>query len=263
NKRINEAVFSSKRIRSVAQDDLMLAKKQYPIVLKRMEDIVSEKSFIDNYLRLQYIDIINLATKIMPEKSSELSLKAIQILEECTKLRPYYTRSWLYLGVYINNYIESTPDLKPEVKEELNKEFSASVEKAKQLSPRHPEIFITMVKNDLINEKYQEAKEKAEKCINFAPDNGDCWWAKSLALIGLNEFEQALKAMKTADEKGYQIEAKKALSQLANIYASLAENTGDIKYYQKLAEIYQKLIEIEPKNFQFHASLSYIYKVLE
>ncbi|GAI72916.1 unnamed protein product, partial [marine sediment metagenome] len=152
NKKINEAAFSSKRISSVAQDDLMLAQKRYLKVLKRMEDIMSEKSFIDNYLRLQYVDIISTASKIMPEKSSELSLRAIQILEECTKSRPYYTRTWLYLGIYINNYIESTPDLKPEAKEELNKKFSASIEKAEQLSPRHPEIFITLAENDLINE---------------------------------------------------------------------------------------------------------------
>lgn len=262
NKKINEAVFLSKRIKSLAQNNLILAKKQYPIVLKRMEDIMSEKSFIDNYLRLQYIDIIGAATIIIPEKTSELSLKAIQILEECTKLRPYYTRSWLYLSIYINNYIESTPDLKPEAKEELNKKFLDSIEKAKQLSPKHPEIFITLVKNDLINGKYQEAKEKAEECINFVPDNGDCWWAKFLALISLNEPEEALKTMEIADEKGYQIESKKALSQLVGIYIKLAKNTEDLKYYQKLAEIYQKLIKIEPKNFQFHASLAYVYKAL-
>jgi len=263
NKKINEAVFLSKGVNSVAQDDLMLAKKQYPIVLKRMEDIMSEKSFIDNYLRLQYIDIISLAAKIMPEKNAELSLRAIQILEECVELRPYYTRSWLYLSMHINNYIGSTPNLKLELKEKLNKEFFISIEKAKKLSPRHPEIFITLAKNDLINKKYQEAKEKAEECINFAPDNGDCWWVKSLALISLNESEEALKAMETASEKGYKVESKKALSQLINTYANLAKSTGDIKYYENVVEIYQKLIEIEPKNFQFHASLSYVYKVLE
>lgn len=222
-----------------------------------------EKSFIDNYLRLQYIDIISLAARIMPEKNAELSLRAIQILEECTELRPYYTRSWLYLSVHINNYIGSTPNLKPEVKEKLNKEFFVSIEKAKQLSPRHPEIFIALAKNDIVNKKYQEAKEKAEECINFAPDNGDCWWIKSLALISLNESEQALKAMETASQKGYKVEAKKALSQLINTYANLAKDTGDVKYYENVVEIYQKLIEIEPKNFQFHASLSYVYKILE
>lgn len=45
NKKINEAVFLSKRINSVAQYDLMLAKKQYPMVLKKNGRYYVRKKF--------------------------------------------------------------------------------------------------------------------------------------------------------------------------------------------------------------------------
>ena len=250
NKEINNVVF-------LKRDN------QCGMAIKKMEKIMSQHTFIDNYLRLQYIDLIGLCINTNPKSKLVLSYRAVEILEECTKLRPYYTRSWLYLGTYTNRLVESDPNLSSEAKEELTKKAYSYLEKAHQLSPKRPDIFVAWTKNYLISGRYQEAKEKAEECITFAPDNGNCWWAKSLALIGLNKFDEASKAMETANQKGYKVETKKALSQLVGIYASLAKNTGDVRYYQKLTEIYQKLIKIEPKNFQFHASLSYAYKALK
>jgi len=250
NKKINEAVFLKRN-------------NQYGMAIKKMEKIMSQHTFIDNYLRLQYIDLIGLCINTNPKSKLALSYRAVEILEECTKLRPYYTRSWLYLGTYTNRLVESDPNLSSEAKEELTKKAYSYLEKAHQLSPKRPDIFVAWTKNYLISGKYQEAKEKAEECINFAPDNGNCWWTKALILIRLDKSKEASRAIKIASEKRYNIESRKAISQLIDIYANLAKNTEDIKYYQKLADNYQKLIKIEPKNFQFHASLSYVYKALK
>jgi tetratricopeptide (TPR) repeat protein len=277
NKKLNEYVFLSEKIYALRYSNLDLAKKEEVALLKRMDELTVRKSIIDNYLRLQYIDIIAKAAGLLPKRTSELSLKAIQVLRECQKLRPYYTRNWLYVVVYINKYIESTPNINPKTLEELNKEARFAIKRAKELNPKRPDIFIALSGNYLINKEYQEAGEQAEQCLNIAPDNGECWWVKTLSLIGLRKIPESIKAMEMAEEKGYRTKTKRAIGQLINLYGNLAKKTGKRKYYQDLAALYQKLIksdkerikEIEeakkvklPENFQYHASLAYIYKIL-
>ncbi len=277
NKKINQYVFLSENIYSEHYTNSILAKKKEQLLLQKMDELLEDKSVIDNYIRLQYIDIISKATSVIPEKTPELSLKAINILRECQKLRPYYTRSWLYEVIYINKYLESNPHIDEKTKEQLNQEALACIKKAEKLSPHKPDIFIALTANFLINKEYEKAKETAEKCIQIAPNNGQCWWAKSLALIGLKNIPQSIKAMEIAKEKGYQTDTKYALGQLVTLYSQLAKKTGKKEYYQKLAFLYQKLIEVDkkeikeleekkgikrPENFQFHASLAYVYKIL-
>jgi len=277
NKEINQYVFLSKQIYSARYNNPTLAKQQEQALLKKMDELLSKRSIIDNYLRLQYVDIISRATEVMTDKIPELSLKAIKILRECQKLRPYYTRSWIYEVTYINKYIELTPNLKKETKEELNKEALLAVKKAFELSPKRPEVFIVLIENSLINKKYQKAEEEAEKCLSAAPKNGKCWWAKALALIGLKKIKEADEAISQAEKNGYKINNVYSLGQLVTVYATLAKQSGEKKYYQKLADIYQRLIKLDQEeikkskkekgveikeNFQYHASLAYIYKVL-
>ena len=277
NKKINQYVFLSEKIYSSRYTNPTLAKKQEEALLKKMDELLTQRSIIDNYLRLQYIDIIAKAAALLPEKNSEISLKAIKILRECQKLRPHYTRAWFYNVVYINKYLESTPNPDPKFKEKLNKEAIFDIKKAKELSPKKPDIFLTSAANYLINKNYQKAEKEADQCIKIAPDNKDCWWAKSLSLIGMEKIDEATKAMDIASQKGYKAETKNAIGQLINMYSRLAKKTKRKTYYQKLEILYQKLIEIDKKeikelektkkikkkeNFQYHASLAYIYKIL-
>lgn len=249
NKEINMAVFFKQNNRCDK-------------AIEKMEEIMPQRSFIDNYLRLQYTDIITECLKKHPQNKLALSSRVVKILGECTELRPYYTRSWLYLAVYANKIIESDSNLTSEQKQELNEKVQSWLEKAHQLSPKRSDIFITWIKNNLINRNYQEAKQKAEQCIEYAPENGDCWWGKALALSGLNELEEASECMEIAASKGYQIEAVNALNQLVKLYSNLAKDTNEIKYYEALVGFYQKLIKLDYNNFQYHASLAYAYKMV-
>jgi putative inorganic carbon (HCO3(-)) transporter len=276
NKKINQYVFLADKIYNLHYSNLALAKKKEQLLLKRMDELLTNKSTIDNYLRLQYIDLIAKANKFMPDRISDLSSKAIQILRESQKLRPYYTRAWIYNALYINKYLESNPNLAPEVKKKLSEEARLDLKKAKELSPKRPEIFITSTEGYLINREYLKAKKEAEQCLKIAPDNGACWWARALSLVGLNKIEEAAKNMEIASKKGYGTETKYSIGQLITLYGRLAKQTGEKKYYQKLAGLYQKLIQVDleeieklkkrninkPENFQYHASLAYIYKIL-
>lgn len=277
NKKLNQYVFLSNKISSSRYTD-PLAKKKEMLLLKKMDELVAEKSIIDNYVRLQYIDIISRATGVVPEKTPEISLKAIRILRQCQKLRPYYTRAWIYNIVYINKYIESYPRIDSKIKKNLNDEAYYDAKVAEKLSPDRPDIFIALAENYLINKEYKKAEEQADQCIKIDPDNGECWWAKTLSLIGLKDISKATKIMQIASQKGYKTKTVHALGQLISIYGNLAKKTGKKEYWQDLADLYKKLIEIDreriekiektrkikvSENFQYHASLAYIYKVLK
>ncbi len=263
NKEINETVFLREQVRKLAGEDLALAKKVYPNILQKTDDLLNSGTFIENYLRLQYIDTLTLGTEmIMPNEKTLLSKKAVEILEEAAKLRPNYTRTWLYLAVFSNRILESDPNLTPEQKEELNQKINFWLEKAQQLSPKRPDIFMTWVKNHLINKNYQKAEEKADQCLEAVSEHGDCLWAKVLALASLDKMEEATIYMEKAAENGYKVKAKDALHQLVKVYSNLAKDTEETKYYEVLAGLYQKLIKLDYDNFQYHASLAYAYKMI-
>jgi len=216
--------------------------------LNRMEKILLTKTFLNAYLKLKYIDIIDKCVEEKPEMILPLAQKATEILKENIKIRPYYTRNWLLLGSYTNILIEKGEE---NLKEEVNYYF----ERAYQLSPKRQETFIEWIKTDLLTGEYQKAKTKAQKCIDLNGKIGDCWWLKGLSEIYLDEQEQAQKDINSASQKGYSINSKASLLQLAKAY-------GDTKNYQELVKIYQKIIDIEPSNAQYHASLAFCYKEL-
>jgi len=219
--------------------------------LNRMEKILPSSSILDSYLRLKYIDIIQECLKQKPELTFQLSQKATQLLKEVAEMRPYYTRSWLLLGGFTNVLIEK--NTRPELAEGLKKEANDYFAKANGLSPKHQEVFIEWIKTDLLTGEYQKAKTKAQKCLDLNEKIGDCWWLKGLSEIYLGEVKKAQEDIKLASQKGYPIDSKASLLQLAKVY-------GETKNYQELVEIYQKLIIMEPSNAQYYAFLAVSYK---
>ncbi|MBZ9572254.1 O-antigen ligase family protein [Patescibacteria group bacterium] len=228
----------------------------------KIEKVLPSHSFLDHYLKLQYSDIIAKGIKEEPERKLELAQKIIPILKEAVKIRPYYTRDWIFLASYTNILIEKSRALNPGAIERLKDEANYYLKKAHQLSPKRQEIFSEWIKTDLLTDEYQKAKEKAQQCIDLNPEMAKCWWLKGLAHRYAGEEKEARENIEKAVEKGYDINSKSSLLQLATVYGKMVESSGDLKYYQILSDTYQKLINIEPKNFQYHASLAYIYKML-
>jgi len=221
--------------------------------LARLEKISPTHSFLDNYLRLKYVDIIEECIKKKPELTGSLAPKATEILKENIKIRTYYTRNWLLLGGYTNVLIEKNP--RPELAEGLKDEANYYFERAFELSPKRQEIFIEWIKADLLTKEYQKAKEKSQKCIGLNEKIGDCWWYLSLSNLYLGEKNKAKENIEIASQKGYSINSKPSLLQLAKVY-------GELKDYQELVKIYPKIIAKDPANAQYHASLAFVYKEL-
>jgi putative inorganic carbon (HCO3(-)) transporter len=219
--------------------------------ISKMEKILSQKSFLDAYLRLEYIGLLIKCKEQMPEASLELVKKSVTLMRETIKIQPYHTSNYIVLGSLINFWIEQ--ETNPEIAQNLKTEANSYFEMAHKLSPKRQEVFIEWIKNDLITGEYQKAKEKAQKCIDLNLQLSDCWWLKGLSNIYLNEFEEAKENIETAGKRGYPIRSEDSLLKLAKVYV-------ETKNYQKLLEIYQELIEIKPANPEYHASLAIVYR---
>jgi len=221
-------------------------KKDCENALNEMEKILPTKTYLNSYLNINYVGVIDECIKEKPEMAKSLAPKAIDVLKENIRIQPYNTRNWLLLGSYTNILIEGG-------REDLKSEANSYFQKAYELSKKRQEVFIEWTKTDLLTGEYQKAKEKAQTCINLNPKPADCWWLKGLSEIYLGENDTAASDIKTAQNNGYPTESKDALLQLAKVYV-------DLKDYKKLAEIYQKLIALEPNNAQYLAYLADCYK---
>jgi O-antigen ligase/Tfp pilus assembly protein PilF len=218
-----------------------------------MEKILPSHSFLDHYLRLNYIDIIGACIQKMPDQKIDLAQKAIQILKENTKLRPYYTRNWLFLGAYYNILLANTNN--PEEQNILKAQAEQYLKKANQLGPNRHEIFLEWGQTYFFAKEYEPAMAKIQRCLEINPLAGACWWYKALIEIFTGKTEQAEKSLKAAKEKGYPVNQEKPLLQLVKAYS-------EIQRYDRLAEIYEKLVKNHPTNAQYRASLAYVYKIL-
>ena len=219
----------------------------YTEAIKRMENLLNSHTFLDSYLRLNYIDIINECL----EKSTEqtqifLVQKARQILKENVKIQPYYTRNWLLLGNYTNVLIEKG---QKDLKDEANNYFA----KANQLSPKRQEVFIGWIKTDFLTGDYLRAKEKAQICLDLNPELVDCWWLMALINAHLDKTEEAQENIKIAAQKGYPTNSEDSFLQLARVYT-------ETKNYKELIKIYQDLLIMKPLNPQYHAFLAFAYR---
>ena len=219
----------------------------YAGAIKRIESLLKSHTFLDGYLRLQYVEIISEA---IPKGSEQTQIflvkKARQILKENTKIQPYYTRNWILLGNYTNVLIEKG---EKDLKDEANNYFG----EAHQLSPKRQEVFIGWTKTYFLTGDYQKAKEKTQECINLNPRLGECWWLMALINISLTEEEKAKENINMAGQNGYPIYSEDSFLQLANVYSK-------VKNYQKLVEVYQELIKIKPSEPRYHSSLATVYK---
>ncbi len=235
--------------------------------LERIDNVLSLRSNIDAYVRLQYINVIRNCLRENIERKYVLAPKAVEILREVKEMRPYHTRTWISLGNYLNVLIENKEAFKIENVEELIKEADACYQKAYELNPKREEVFLGWIENDFLSGNYQGVKLKAEQCINLNPKLTHCWWKKALAHIYLGELEQADENIAISIKMKYNINSGKSLVQLQQAYIKALETIEDIKdkieCYQRLADVYERLIiHVNPENFQYHASLAYIYREL-
>lgn len=232
--------------------------------IDKMEKVSTSHSFIDNYSLLIYSNILKNYQEANPKKWEEIIPKSIQILEQAAKSRPTYTRTWILLGGYLNLYVENNENLNSEEKEKFLSRADSYFLKALQLNPKGQIIFLERANTYLLWGKYNEAKEISAECIKLNPNLGSCWAQKALTNIVLGELDQAKENLEKARQRIFDIKSKAFLLRLLKAHTLLIKSFKETKinYYQPLVDIYQRLIIIEPNNFQYHASLSYVFRTL-
>jgi len=258
-----DALFINKELNK-AEIAVNLKIENCPPAIQLLDKTLLKHSFIDNYVRLKFIDVIGVCIDYYPEKQLEFSKKAVPVLQEAKESRPYYTRSWTYFAVFSNKIIESDTSLSQEQKKDLANQALESLKRAAELSPKRQEMFLTYIKTYLLIGEKEKAAEKAKECIETNPEVGDCYWANALTLIAKDpkNSDLALEQIKIAISKGYTDEAYSAVSQLVKVYSSLAEQAQDIKYYEILEQLYIKKLAFDYTKFQDHASLAFVYREL-
>ncbi|MBI1984765.1 MAG: O-antigen ligase family protein [Candidatus Wildermuthbacteria bacterium] len=221
----------------------------------RMEKALKKGStFLDAYVKVTYFDALrNCQTD--PSKTLEISKKSYTLLKEAVKVWPYHTRTWIFLGQVATIVAERDTELSPEEKESVIKEAHSYFERAKELSPKHQEVYLAWTKLFMIQKDYEGMLKKAEECIDIYPKTGECWFLKGLARGFLGNDKELRKDLEIGKSLGYNPDKDYyALSNLLQIYAA----TKDLG---QIVNTYHKLIALRPST-QLYASLAFTYREL-
>ncbi|MBU2544885.1 hypothetical protein KKC65_00305 [Patescibacteria group bacterium] len=189
--------------------------------------VIYNPSTIDSYAKLKYISIIERCNARTPE--------AIELLKKVTEIRPYYTRTWIFLGNYTGD--------------------KSYFDKASELSPKREEIFVGRIKINMALKNYPLVLSNVEECINISPASRSCWWSKIISNFYLNDIKQAKIDIRIAGERDRDFSTEKYLSQIYNA----CETNNNLECYEVLFYIIEDRLIAERlgENFPYLES-SYI-----
>lgn len=228
-------------------------KKNCKASLELMDKVLKENHILNYYSRIKYEGFLQKCSLFYPEKNLEYAKRSVEILKEASNIRPLYTQIWIHLGASINTLIENEKN--EERKAELIKEADYSFQKAEELSPKRQEIFIEWAKTAMVTGDFQKMKERSLICLNLNPNIFDCYWSLGLSEIFLGNLKEGKNLLKIAEEKQFSSFTLVAFNQLIIAYSYN-------KNYEELVDVYKKLIDKNPAEPQYHATLSFTYKEL-
>jgi len=230
--------------------DGLIVNKKCDEALLLMDGALSSRSFLDGYVRSSYIDEIKKCANIYPENNLAYAKKGVEILQEAVKIRPLYSRFWIFLGSFTT--IEANSKETAIEKNDLLNQANSYFDKALKLAPNHQEVIIEQAKANMVAGNYNLMKQEAENCIAKDPSLGECYWVKGLSEIYLKEPDIAASDIKKAEDQRFDTSSVLSLHQLVNVYA-------DTKNYKDLANVYEKLITLRPEVPEYYSSLAFTY----
>ena len=154
--------------------DNLVTEKKCDQAFTIMDQVVTQETFLYSYSRIKYVEFIKNCASFYPENNLAYAKKGVALMKEAVKIRPSYTRLWIFLGGFttvIANLEENT-----QIKADLIKEANGYFDKAFQMSPERQETIIEKAKLDLVEKNYQKMKADTITCININDKLGDCYW---------------------------------------------------------------------------------------
>jgi len=230
--------------------DGLIVNKKCDEALSLMDNALSSRSFLDGYIRSSYIDDIKKCANLYPENNLAYAKKGVEILQEAVKIRPLYSRFWIFLGSFTT--IEANSKETATEKNDLLSQANSYFNKSLELAPNHQEVIIEQAKANMVAGNYALMKQEAEDCIAKDQSLGECYWIKGLSEIYLKDKDNAANDIKKAEEKRFNTSSVLSLHQLVNVYA-------DTKNYTELAAVYEKLITLRPDVAEYYSSLAFTY----
>ncbi len=217
-----------------------------------------EQSFLNTYVRLQYIDALSVCgERIEGEEKYALVKKGYERFKEAVAFRPTYTRNWILLGKLTNGLADIEKSRgNTEMSSRLLAEADSYLQKAHILSPKRQEVYIEWIQTDILAERYGEAKRKSEGCLALNAEFGECWWMKGITELYLQQKEQAEHDIAEAVKWNYKTESLISLTQLARAYSVTGNKS-------KLTDTYEKLSQIKPNDTQILGTLAWLYRDLK
>lgn len=198
------------------------------------------------------------------------SQKAMEVLQTSIKLRPNYSRAWIYMGSFKN--VLAAREEKPENVNAKALEARSYLQKALELSPKRQEIYDEFGKNYLLIKDYIGLEQIAKDCIKIDSSQGMCYWYLGVAQIFQGKQEEGKQNIEESKIKKYEdpsyvqlgvaylsqknykdafyvydILTKQYESNTGHhaVMALLAENQGD---YQRAAYEALYVFKLEPEN---------------
>lgn len=179
------------------------------------------------------------------EKTKARILVAIENIEKNTKeskqdYLPYLYLSRLYIMLGKNDSDSAYNDLALQ-----------NSMKALEVSPTFVRTYYEIAQAHLNKKNYAEAARWFEKAVNLNPEVLLSKWYLGITLV---QEGKVLEGLKVIEESGYPYKNEETdLLRLVDIYISLNN-------FKKLAELFEALTVLKPKNPQYFASLAAAYK---
>jgi len=208
--------------------------------ISTMDKIWNKNFILKSYSGLIYADVIKTCA-VAPDKEIEYSKKALNVLKTTSEIKPKFTRTWLFMGIFTNVLAAREENI--EQKNKLLSESMSYLEKALSLSPKRQEVFEEIDKNHLIAKDYQAMKKTSNDCINMDSNQGICYWYLGIAEIFLGDQENGKKHIEESLRKR---DFVPAYIQLGAAY--LSQNN-----YKDAVNAYRNLVTDYPKNASYHA----------
>jgi tetratricopeptide (TPR) repeat protein len=215
-----------------------------------MDKILPTRTFLDSYLRMQYVEFERDCSAYHPKSAPAYAKKGLELINEAVKIQPLYARYWLGLGNFAITLADQEQDAKAQ--NDFIKQADFYFDKALELAPKRQEILIGKAKADIISGDYKSAEGLSRKCVAIDPGMADCYWYLGLSEICLKDKAEADKNIQAAEDKGYDINSQASLAEIGNAYGSIPD-------YNNLAITFEKLAEMNPGVAQYHSSLAFFY----
>lgn len=233
--------------------------------LDLMNKNLLKHSFLDSYVRMEYIEIEKTCSEFYPDNMLEYTNKALEVLNEAVKTQPLYTRYWVNMGELATTLVDIEED--PIKKEELVKQANYYFAKALELAPLHQEIFTGLTELEIALGDYVKAKDYAQKCIDINPDIGDCYFYMALSEIYVRDSSNAKINLQKAQDMGVNVASGKKLFLISNAYGSIPDYQNMAIFLEKLvattadyeAIIIKNNLKANPTIVQYHSTLAFLY----